>query len=64
HEFVPALEKKYCLVFGNEVDGVSDEVIALGDRALEIPQTGTKHSLNISVCLGIVTWELFRKLKL
>lgn len=64
HESVPALEKKYCLVFGNEVDGVSDEVIALGDRALEIPQTGTKHSLNISVCLGIVTWELFRKLKL
>lgn len=64
HEFVPALEKKYCLVFGNEVDGVSDEVIARGDRALEIPQTGTKHSLNISVCLGIVTWELFRKLKL
>ncbi|MFN8335132.1 MAG: RNA methyltransferase [Cyclobacteriaceae bacterium] len=64
HEFVPALEKKYCLVFGNEVDGVSDDVITLGDRALEIPQAGTKHSLNISVCLGIVTWELFRKLKL
>lgn len=62
--FVPASGKKYCLVFGNEVDGVSDDVIALGNRALEIPQTGTKHSLNISVCLGIVTWELFRKLKL
>jgi 23S rRNA (guanosine2251-2'-O)-methyltransferase len=64
HEFAPAAEKKYCLVFGNEVEGVHDDVIALGDRALEIPQTGTKHSLNISVCLGIVTWELFRKLKL
>lgn len=64
NEFVPAAGKKYCLVFGNEVEGVSDEVIALGDRALEIPQAGTKHSLNISVCLGIVTWELFRKLKL
>lgn len=64
HQFTPVAEKKYCLVFGNEVDGVSDAVIALGDRALEIPQTGTKHSLNISVCLGIVMWELFRKLKL
>ena len=52
---------KYCLVFGNEVDGVSDEAIALGDLALEIPQLGTKHSLNISVCLGIVIWEVFRK---
>lgn len=62
--FAPAPGKKYCLVFGNEVEGVGDDVIALGDRALEIPQTGTKHSLNISVCLGIVTWELFRKLKL
>lgn len=64
HNFTPATEKKYCLVFGNEVEGVSDDVIALGDLALEIPQTGTKHSLNISVCLGIVSWELFRKLKL
>ncbi|TXH29204.1 MAG: TrmH family RNA methyltransferase [Cyclobacteriaceae bacterium] len=63
HEFIPATEKKYCLVFGNEVEGVSDDVIALGDCALEIPQAGTKHSLNVSVCLGIVTWELFRKLK-
>ena len=45
--------QKYCLVFGNEVNGVSDEVIALGDLALEIPQIGTKHSLNISVCLGL-----------
>jgi tRNA G18 (ribose-2'-O)-methylase SpoU len=49
------------LVFGNEVHGVSDEVIELGDLALEIPQIGTKHSLNISVCLGIVTWEFFKK---
>ncbi|MBX2914023.1 MAG: RNA methyltransferase [Cyclobacteriaceae bacterium] len=55
---------KYCLVFGNEVDGVSDEAIAFGDHALEIPQLGTKHSLNISVCLGIVLWEVFRKLHL
>ncbi len=61
-EFIPVPGKKYCLVFGNEVDGVSDDVIALGDQALEIPQTGTKHSLNISVCLGIVAWEFFRKI--
>jgi 23S rRNA (guanosine2251-2'-O)-methyltransferase len=61
--FIPESDKKYCLVFGNEVHGVSDEAIALGDIALEIPQYGTKHSLNISVCLGIVTWEIFRKLR-
>jgi tRNA G18 (ribose-2'-O)-methylase SpoU len=62
HEFEPKPTEKYCLVFGNEVDGVSDEVIALCDLALEIPQGGTKHSLNISVCVGIVTWGVFRKL--
>jgi len=56
--------KKYCLVFGNEVNGVSEPVINLGDVAIEIPQTGTKHSLNISVCLGIVVWEVFCKLNL
>ena len=56
--------KRYCLVFGNEVDGVSEEVIQLADLALEIPQNGTKHSLNISVCLGIVVWEVFKKIKL
>ena len=64
HSFTPVSGKKYCLVFGNEVDGVSDDVIALGDQALDIPQTGTKHSLNISVCLGIVVWEFFRKFNL
>lgn len=60
--FFAEKEKKYCLVFGNEVHGVSEEAIALGDLALEIPQSGTKHSLNISVCLGIVVWEIFRTL--
>lgn len=64
HEFIPSVNAKYCLVFGNEVNGVSEPVIELGDLALEIPQVGTKHSLNISVCLGIVVWEVFRKLKL
>lgn len=62
--FEAAEGAKYCLVFGNEVNGVSEEAIAFGDMALEIPQLGTKHSLNISVCLGIVLWEVFRKLRL
>lgn len=61
-DFEPDAKKKYCLVFGNEVHGVSDDAIALSDLALEIPQHGTKHSLNISVCLGIVAWEFFQKL--
>ncbi|MCS6974319.1 MAG: RNA methyltransferase [Cyclobacteriaceae bacterium] len=55
--------QKLALVFGNEIHGVSDEVIALADAALEVPQSGTKHSLNVSVCAGIVVWELVRKLK-
>ena len=62
NDFLVEKNKKYCLVFGNEVNGVSDEAIALGDVALEIPQGGTKHSLNISVCVGIVAWEFFQKL--
>ncbi len=62
HLFQPGPEKKYCLVFGNEVHGVSEEAIALADQAIEIPQHGTKHSLNISVCLGIVAWEFFKNL--
>lgn len=62
NEFDPTREEKYCLVFGNEVDGVSEGVIALADRAIEIPQSGTKHSINVSVCVGIVVWECFRKM--
>lgn len=60
-KFEIANDQKICLVFGNEIHGVSEEVIAKADMALEIPQGGTKHSLNISVCLGIVIWEVFRK---
>lgn len=63
-KFVPAPGTKYCLIFGNEVHGVSEDAIELADLALEIPQAGTKHSLNISVCLGIVTWEFFKRLAL
>jgi tRNA G18 (ribose-2'-O)-methylase SpoU len=57
-------EKPICIIFGNEVDGVSNEVMNISDACIEIPQFGTKHSLNISVSMGIVIWELFRKLKL
>lgn len=53
---------RYALVFGNEVDGISDQVLPHCDAFLEIPQLGTKHSLNISVCAGIVMWEFFRQL--
>ena len=60
-KFEPNQDQKYCLVFGNEVNGVSEPAIEFADMALEIPQEGTKHSLNISVCLGIVVWEIFRK---
>lgn len=55
-------EVKYALVFGNEVYGVSQNAIESCDGSIEIPQTGTKHSLNISVSAGIVIWEFFRKL--
>lgn len=55
--------KKYAVVLGNEVDGVSDEAIFVSDCCLEIPQLGTKHSLNVSVCGGIVIWEFFKGLR-
>jgi len=55
--------KKYALVFGNEVDGVSEEILPHLDACIEVPQMGTKHSLNISVCLGIVVWDFFKKIK-
>ncbi len=54
--------KKYALVFGNEVFGVSQEAVAMCDDCIEIPQLGTKHSLNISVSAGIVVWDLFKKM--
>ena len=54
---------KYALVFGNEVKGVNQDVVSASDMVIEIPQYGTKHSLNISVSCGIVTWDLFSKLK-
>lgn len=56
--------RKYALVFGNEVKGVQQEVVDMSDAVIEIPQFGTKHSLNISVSLGIVLWEFCKNLKI
>lgn len=55
--------KKYALVFGNEVYGVNQKAIEICNGTIEIPQLGTKHSLNISVSAGIVVWDLFQKIK-
>jgi 23S rRNA (guanosine2251-2'-O)-methyltransferase len=55
--------KKYALILGNEVEGISDEALDNIDVFLEIPQLGTKHSLNVSVCGGIVMWEFAKALK-
>ena len=54
--------RKIALVFGNEVNGVSDKIINLSDSVIEIPQHGTKHSFNVSVSVGIVLWDLSRKI--
>lgn len=62
NDFQPIKNKKYALVFGNEVYGVSQDAIKVCDGSIEIPQLGTKHSLNISVSAGIVVWDLFQKL--
>lgn len=56
--------EKIVLVFGNEVTGVSDEVLQVADGCIEIPQWGAKHSLNISVSVGVVLWECVRNLKI
>jgi tRNA G18 (ribose-2'-O)-methylase SpoU len=55
--FVPDQGRKYAVVFGNEVSGVSQEVVDASDFALEIPQFGTKHSLNVSVSMGVILWH-------
>lgn len=61
HEFSFNANEKYALVFGNEVFGVAEEVVQKADVCLEIPQFGTKHSLNISVSMGVVIWDYFSK---
>lgn len=62
-DFQPEADKKYCFIFGNEVFGVDDKVIEKADTCLEIPQFGTKHSLNVSVSVGITLWDYLLKLK-
>ncbi|MDR1098430.1 MAG: RNA methyltransferase, partial [Tannerella sp.] len=59
--FVPEKGKKYAVVIGHEVKGVQQEVVDLCDMCIEIPQSGTKHSLNVSVAAGIVLWAFFEK---
>ncbi len=63
HNFTPEPNTTYAIVFGNEVKGVTQDVVSASDTVIEIPQYGTKHSLNISVSAGIVIWDLFSKLK-
>ena len=62
NDFSPEPETTYALVFGNEVKGVSQDVVSASDMVIEIPQFGTKHSLNISVSCGVVVWDVFSKL--
>jgi 23S rRNA (guanosine2251-2'-O)-methyltransferase len=61
--FKPSADEKYALIFGNEVNGVADEVMQQIDACIEIPQFGTKHSFNIVVSAGIVLWDFFAKLR-
>ncbi len=60
-EFDPGSDNKWCFVFGNEVYGITESLIPLADYWVEIPQFGTKHSLNISVSIGIVLWDFLSK---
>ncbi|RZK82251.1 MAG: TrmH family RNA methyltransferase [Pedobacter sp.] len=62
--FSPSKDKKYALIFGNEVNGVDEEVMTKIDECIEIPQFGTKHSFNITISAGIVLWDFFAKLRL
>ncbi len=63
NDFSVQKELTYAIVFGNEVKGVQQKVVTASDAVIEIPQFGTKHSLNISVSVGVVVWDLFVKLK-
>lgn len=61
-EYIFSRENKYAVIFGNEINGVDQEIIDICDDCIEIPQFGTKHSLNISVSAGIIIWEILKKL--
>jgi tRNA G18 (ribose-2'-O)-methylase SpoU len=62
HNFKVQIDEKYALIFGNEVKGVQQEAINKSDGVIEIPQLGSKHSLNIAVSAGIVIWDFFKKM--
>lgn len=62
NQFEIKADAKYALIFGNEVKGVSQKAVDLCDGVIEIPQLGTKHSLNIAVSAGIVVWDLFQQM--
>ncbi|MDR0660460.1 MAG: RNA methyltransferase [Prevotellaceae bacterium] len=63
NEFAIAKEKRHALVFGNEVKGISQPIIDMCDCCIEIPQEGTKHSLNVSVSIGVVLWDFYCKMR-
>ena len=63
NNFTTKKEKKYALIFGNEIKGVSQEIVDLSDECIEIPQYGTKHSLNVGISVGIIVWDFFQKMK-
>jgi len=63
NDFQPEVSQKYAVVFGNEVKGVQQAVVSQSDSVIEIPQYGSKHSLNISVSAGVVVWDLAMKIK-
>lgn len=62
-DFNVSIDEKYALVFGHEVNGVSQDILDMSDGCIEIPQFGMKHSFNIAVSAGIVLWEVSRKIK-
>lgn len=62
-ELILDRSKKYAIVMGNEVKGVQQEVVDISDGVIEIPQFGTKHSLNVSVTTGVVIWDFFKQLR-
>jgi 23S rRNA (guanosine2251-2'-O)-methyltransferase len=63
HDFRPEPCEKLAVIFGNEINGIEDEALGMADGFLEIPQYGTKHSINVSVAVGIVIWDVFLKMK-
>lgn len=62
-DFTPSEDEQYALIFGNEVHGVDEKLLPYVDGCIEVPQFGTKHSFNVSVTVGIVTWDLLSKIK-